>query len=110
MSINDPYRSFARSGIEAAVKRAGGAVKFTTENDFVLTDLKGQVLQVWPVSRFYHEVNKVINLPVVKHHSLSRCTIAMKRTGTASSAAVATVSTRISIPPLLTLQRRYVLR
>ena len=78
VSINDPYRSFARSGIEAAVKRAGGAVKFTTENDFVLTDLKGQVLQVWPVSRFYHEVNKVINLPVVKHHSLSRCTIAMK--------------------------------
>jgi uncharacterized protein (DUF362 family) len=78
VSINDPYRSFSRSGIEEAVKRAGGTVRFTTENDFVLTDLKGQVLQVWPVSRFYHEANKVINLPVVKHHSLSKCTIAMK--------------------------------
>jgi len=78
VSINDPYRSFARSGIEKEVNRAGGTVKFTTENDFVLTDLKGQVLRVWPVSRFYHDVDKVINLPVVKHHSLSKCTIAMK--------------------------------
>lgn len=78
VSINDPYRSFARSGIEAAVKQAGGTVRFTTENDFSLTDLKGQVLQVWPVSRFYHEADKVINMPVVKNHSLSKCTIAMK--------------------------------
>lgn len=78
VSINDPYRSFARSGIEAAVRHAGGNVKFTREHDFVLTDLKGQLLQVWPVSRFYHEADKVINLPVVKHHSLSKCTIAMK--------------------------------
>lgn len=78
VSINDPYRSFSRSGIESAVKRAGGMVRFATERDFVLTDLKGQVLQVWPVSRFYHEVDRVINLPVVKHHSLSKCTIAMK--------------------------------
>lgn len=78
VSINDPYRSFARSGIEAAAKRAGAEVRVTGENDFVLTDLKGQVLKVWPVSRFYHEADKVINMPVVKHHSLSRCTIAMK--------------------------------
>lgn len=78
VSINDPYRSFARSGIEAAVEKKGGRIKFTTENDFVLTDLKGQMLTVWPVSRFYHEVDKVINVPVVKHHSLSKCTIAMK--------------------------------
>jgi len=78
VSINDAYRSFARSGIEAAVRKSGGTVKFTTANDFVLTDLQGQVLKVWPVSRFYHEVDKVINIPVVKHHSLSKCTIAMK--------------------------------
>ena len=78
VSINDPYRCFARSGIESAVKKAGGKVKFTTEKDFVLTDLKGETLKVWPVSRFYHQVDKVINIPVVKQHSLSKCTIAMK--------------------------------
>ncbi len=78
VSINDPYRSFARSGIESAVKRAGGKTKFTNDNDFLLTDLKGQVLKVWPVSKYYHQVDRVINMPIVKHHSLSKCTIAMK--------------------------------
>ena len=78
VSVNDPYRCFARSGIEDAVKKAGGKIRLTTENDFVLTDLKGESLKVWPVSAFYHLADKLINLPVVKHHSLSKCTMAMK--------------------------------
>lgn len=78
VSINDPYRSFARSGIEEAVEKAGAKVKFTSSNDFILTNLKGQILKVWPVSRFYHQVDRVINIPVVKNHSLSKCTISMK--------------------------------
>jgi len=78
VSVNDPYRCFARSGIEDAVKRAGGKIRLAAENDFVLTDLKGESLKVWPVSRFYHQADKVINLPIVKHHSLSKCTMAMK--------------------------------
>jgi len=78
VSINDPYRSFARSGIEEAVHKSGGKIKFNSQNDFVLTDLKGIVLTIWPVSKFYHDVDKVINIPVVKQHSLSKCTIAMK--------------------------------
>ena len=78
VSVNDPYRCFARSGIEDAVKRAGGKIRLTAENDFVLTDLKGESLKVWPVSAFYHQADKLINLPVVKHHSLSKCTMAMK--------------------------------
>lgn len=76
--VNDPYRCFSRSGIEDAVKRSGGIVRFTKEADFVLTDLKGESLKVWPVSGFYHEADKLINIPVVKHHSLSKCTMAMK--------------------------------
>ncbi len=78
VSVNDPYRCFARSGIENAVKEAGGKIRLATENDFVLTDLKGESLKIWPVSPFYHQADKLINLPVVKHHSLSKCTIAMK--------------------------------
>jgi len=78
VSVNDPYRCFARSGIEDAAKRAGGSIKIAAENDFVDTDFKGESLSIWPVSRFYHQVDKLINLPVVKHHSLSKCTMAMK--------------------------------
>ncbi len=78
VSVNDPYRCFARSGIEAAVKRSGGRLKLNTDNDFVPTDLKGESLKVWPVSRFYHQADKLINLPIAKQHSLSKCTMAMK--------------------------------
>ena len=77
-SINNPHRSFARSGIEKAAQDAGAEVRFATVRDFTLTDMKGQILKIWPVSRFYHEADKIINIPLVKHHSLSRCTIAMK--------------------------------
>ncbi|MBF0505868.1 MAG: DUF362 domain-containing protein [Nitrospirae bacterium] len=78
VSVNDPDRCFTRSGIGAAVKKAGGTVRLAAENDFVLTDLKGDSLKVWPVSRFYHQADKLINLPIVKNHSLSKCTMAMK--------------------------------
>jgi uncharacterized protein (DUF362 family) len=78
VSVNDPLRCFARSGIGAAVQKAGGRIRLAGDGDFVPTDLQGDALKVWPVSVFYHEADKVINLPVVKHHSLSRCTMAMK--------------------------------
>lgn len=78
VSVNDPYRCFARSGIEDAVLQSGGKILFTGENDFVLTDMKGELLKIWPVSKFYHQADKVINLPIVKNHSLSKCTLAMK--------------------------------
>jgi len=76
--VNDPYRCFTRSGIETAVTKVGGKIRLTAENDFVPTDLKGESLKVWPVSASYHQADKLINLPVVKHHSLSKCTMAMK--------------------------------
>jgi uncharacterized protein (DUF362 family) len=78
VSVNDPNRCFARSGIEDAVKKAGGKIRLATENDFVSTDLRGESLKVWPVSGFYHQADRLINLPIVKHHSLSRCTMGMK--------------------------------
>lgn len=77
-TINDPYRCFERSGIAPEVKKAGGRIKIASSSDFLITDLRGEVLGKWPVLRFFHEVDRVINIPIVKHHSLSGCTIAMK--------------------------------
>ncbi len=78
VSVNDPYRCFDRSGIENAVLQSGGKILFTSENDFVLTDMKGELIKIWPVAKFYHKADKVINVPIVKDHSLSKCTLAMK--------------------------------
>jgi uncharacterized protein (DUF362 family) len=38
----------------------------------------GQLLSVWPVLKYFLEVDKVINVPIVKNHTLSRATVGMK--------------------------------
>ena len=78
VSLNDPQRCFARSGIRAAAEGAGAQVRIPGDNDFWKTDMQGELLGDWPVSRFFHLADRVINLPVVKHHSLCGCTLAMK--------------------------------
>jgi uncharacterized protein (DUF362 family) len=78
VSLNDPRRSFSRSGIEKAVQESGGEVRICADDDFVMADMGGTLLKTWPVSRFLFQADKVINLPIVKHHSLSGCTLAMK--------------------------------
>lgn len=78
VSLNDPARCFARSGIKAAAQSAGADVVLPGSNDFWSTAMEGDLLDIWPVSRFFHQADKVINLPIVKHHSLCGCTLAMK--------------------------------
>jgi uncharacterized protein (DUF362 family) len=36
------------------------------------------MLTVWPVLKHFIETDRLINMPIVKNHSLSRCTIGMK--------------------------------
>jgi uncharacterized protein (DUF362 family) len=78
VSLNDPQRCFTRSGIRAAALAAGAEVVLPGGSDFLRTDMQGELLKVWPVSRLFHQADKLINLPVVKHHSLCGCTLAMK--------------------------------
>ncbi len=76
--VNEPGKAFETSGIGPGVREAGAEVKIPSERDFVVTEIPGELIRAWPVSKFYHEVDRLINMPVVKHHSLSGCTIAMK--------------------------------
>lgn len=69
---------YQRSGIEAVARRAGAEVRFSDENRLVAHDFKGEVLGKWPVFRDHLEVDKFINVPVLKHHGSSGLTIAMK--------------------------------
>ncbi|MBF0625133.1 MAG: DUF362 domain-containing protein [Magnetococcales bacterium] len=78
VSLNDPYRCFFRSGIQAVAEAGGARVRIPGREDFVITDMGGSLLRHWPVARFFHEADKLINLPIVKHHSLSGATLAMK--------------------------------
>jgi uncharacterized protein (DUF362 family) len=78
VSCNDPRRSFLRSGIRDAAETAGARVMLPAQEDYGEVDLGGAVLRNWDVLRHFVETDRFINMPVIKHHNLTLCTIAMK--------------------------------
>jgi uncharacterized protein (DUF362 family) len=71
-------KSYPNSGIEAAVKEAGGEVVYLDANRFRETEIGGGRLEKWEVYPEIIESDLVINVPVAKHHSLSHVTLCMK--------------------------------
>ena len=78
VTINEPRRCFARSGIAAAARAAGADVVLPEERLFREVDLRGQVLNAWPVLEPFLSADKMINIPIAKHHSLTGATLGMK--------------------------------
>ena len=78
MSCNDPRNCFDRSGIAAAAAGAGAQVILPEERHFREVNLGGEVLTTWPVLEPFLAADKIINLPIAKHHSLTGCTLSMK--------------------------------
>ncbi len=77
-TCHDPARAFARSGIAEATRTAGGTVAHQNSTGTVNLDLGGAVLGEWEVLQPIVEADRLINVPVVKHHSLGRGTLGMK--------------------------------
>jgi uncharacterized protein (DUF362 family) len=78
VSCNDPRRSFLRSGIREAGETSGATVLLPAPEDYGEIDLGGTVLREWQVLRHFVEADRFINMPVIKHHNLTLCTIGMK--------------------------------
>ena len=78
VSSNEPRRCFERSGIGAAARSAGAEIILPEERRFRQVDLRGDVLGVWPVLEPFLIADKVINIPIAKHHSLTGVTLGMK--------------------------------
>jgi uncharacterized protein (DUF362 family) len=78
VSCNDPRRCFKRSGIAKSAESAGATVLLPEDRKFRDYRLNGEVLSVWPLYTPIVEADKIINLPIVKHHNLSRATMGMK--------------------------------
>ncbi len=78
VSCNDLRRAFTRSGVGQAARDAGATVLLPGDEDFREVDFGGKVLGGWPVLAPLLTVDRVINVPIVKHHSLTGMTCAMK--------------------------------
>ena len=78
VSCNDARRCFQRSGIAEAARLAGAEVILPEPEKFKDVNLQGDVLQNWPVLEPFLAADKIINIPIAKHHSLSGATLGMK--------------------------------
>ncbi len=86
-SCNEPRRCYANSGIQAAVEafakrhRAADALRIYHVEDrkFVRTAIPGGVaLKEWDLHRDALEADRIVNVPVAKHHTLAVATLGLK--------------------------------
>ncbi len=77
-TTNQAQRCYARSGIAEAAKSAGAKAPFVNTFRLKKMALQGEWLKEWEVFTDFIEADKLINVPIAKHHSLSRLTMGMK--------------------------------
>jgi uncharacterized protein (DUF362 family) len=78
VSCNEPRRCFQRSSIQAAARAEGAEVILPDPELFREVNLGGVVLKSWPIFTPFLEADKIINLPIAKHHVLTGATLGMK--------------------------------
>jgi len=78
VSCNEARRCFMRSGIQAAARAEGAQVILPDPELYREVALGGVVLKSWPVFTPFLDADKVINLPIAKHHGLVGVTLGMK--------------------------------
>ncbi|MFN3396744.1 MAG: DUF362 domain-containing protein, partial [Thermodesulfovibrionales bacterium] len=77
-TVNDPRRCYIQSGIMNATKALGAEVIYVDEREFKEMNIKGEAIKSWPLYTELFEADKVINIPIAKHHSLAKLTMSMK--------------------------------
>jgi uncharacterized protein (DUF362 family) len=78
-TCNNPNRCYDNSGIEEMAEKFGADVQQVRTQKFKMTALpNGELVKEWPIYRDYLEADKVINIPVAKHHSLAMVTLGLK--------------------------------
>ncbi len=71
--------AYARSGIEAAVKAAGGEMEVMQQIKYRSINIpEGKAIKEWDVYGEILDADVVINVPIIKHHGNTRLTLGMK--------------------------------
>lgn len=77
-TIHDARRCFAITGVGQVAKTTGADLIYPRSSLMRNMNLRGNRLDIWPVFTPLVEADTLINLPVAKHHALSRLTLGMK--------------------------------
>lgn len=79
VTCNDARRCYASSGIEASALSKGAKVYVPDEWDTVKASFgRKSPMEGWPILKDAIECDTFINVPVLKHHGLTRLTLSMK--------------------------------
>jgi uncharacterized protein (DUF362 family) len=74
-----PEQAYKISGIEEAVKAAGGEMELMSSIKFRKTAIpNGQDITEWPAYQDALKADVLINVPIAKHHGLARLTLGTK--------------------------------
>lgn len=77
-TCNPWQRCYNLSGIEEKAKEKGAKLTQTYDHKYTNLATNGEYIKEWPVYKDYLEADKVINVPIAKHHSLDRVTLGLK--------------------------------
>lgn len=76
---NPARRTYVMSGIEEAARRAGGDVHYVDERKFKDMPIpSGKMVKSWMMYSEAFDADVLINVPILKHHSMARLTMGMK--------------------------------
>ncbi|MHB8173125.1 MAG: DUF362 domain-containing protein, partial [Nitrospirota bacterium] len=79
---NDPRRCYYRSGIQGAVESIGNpaaVIEFVDDRKFETLPIRNsKTIPIWTFYRPALEADKLINVPIAKHHNAARLTMCLK--------------------------------
>lgn len=77
-TIHSPSRCYALTGAGMVARNTGAKIMSPRSYFIREMNLKGKRIGIWPVFIPFVEADKVINIPIAKHHQLSGLTMGMK--------------------------------
>ncbi|MDD5135982.1 MAG: DUF362 domain-containing protein, partial [Candidatus Omnitrophica bacterium] len=79
MTCNDARRCYANSGIEKVAKAHGATVYYPEDWDTLKASFAHKSpMEGWPILKDGVDCDVLINVPILKHHGLTRLTLSMK--------------------------------
>ena len=77
-TCNPWQRCYNLSGIEEKAGNQGAKLTQTYKQKYKDLAINGKYVKEWPIYKDYLDADKVINVPIAKHHSLDQVTLGLK--------------------------------
>jgi len=77
-TCNDPRRCYVQSGMAEALRPLDAELKHIDERRFRKVRIGGRAIKEWPLYSEVLDADRLINVPIAKHHGLARLTMSIK--------------------------------